>query len=374
MLYLDNAATTIQKPLSVYYTLFKDTIFSSGNAGRGIHKASTKAVRTIIDTQDIIAELFNISKPENIIFTQNATYALNTAILGSLTKNSHAIITQMEHNSVLRPIHILGNYTVISANKSGYVNASDIENAITPDTRLIVCTHASNVCGSIQPVYQIGKIAKKYGIPFLLDASQTAGSVKIDVDKMNIDMLAFSGHKGLLGPLGTGGIYIKNPETVTPIAVGGTGSLSEYVTQPEIMPDKFHSGTMNTPAIHALSEGVKFILKQKETSIGEYEKSLSDKFKESLLNMPEIAVYGGDYSVATVAFNVKGLTSEETVELLKNKVAIRAGYHCAPLAHKALGTEKTGAIRVSFGIFNSKSDVSKMTDYVYSIIKKHLGQ
>lgn len=373
MLYLDNAATSLKKPLSVYAKLIESTVFSSGNAGRGGHQMSMKSVKTIVDTQDIIAQLFNIPKPQNIVFTQNATYALNTAIFGTVRNGGHIVVTAMDHNSVLRPAYKLGNYTVVNADKTGYVRASEVEEAIRDDTELIVCTHASNVCGTIQPVYQIGSIAKKHKIPFLVDIAQSAGCLNIDAVKMNADMIAFSGHKGLMGPLGTGGLYVKNAENLAPLVVGGTGSISESIIQPEFMPDKFHSGTMNTPAIAALGEGVRFILKHGARAIGEFEKELAQDFEYELLNMGNITVYGGHESIATVAFNVGKLGSEETFELLEGKAAVRAGYHCAPLAHKAIGTSDRGVVRASFGFFNSKKDVSKMTDYVYSISKSIKG-
>lgn len=373
MLYLDNAATTLKKPLSVYAKLIRSTIFSSGNAGRGGHKLSTNAVRAIVDTQDLIAELFNIPEPNNIVFTQNATHALNTAIFGTVSDGGHIIVTAMDHNSVLRPAYHLGNFTVINADKNGYVRSNDIESAIREDTRLIVCTHASNVCGTLQPVYTIGAIAKKHKIPFLVDTAQTAGCVDIDAVAMNADMIAFSGHKGLLGPLGTGGLYVKYPEKLRPLVMGGTGSNSESVIQPDFMPDKFHSGTMNTPAIAALGAGVKFILKHGTENIAHHEVGLAKRFRENLLNMDNIKIYGRSDSVATVAFNVGALGSEDVFELLNGKAAVRAGYHCAPLAHRAIGTSKTGAVRVSFGIFNTKTDVAKMTDYVYEICKNIKG-
>lgn len=373
MLYLDNAATTLKKPVSVYASLMKNTVFGGGNAGRGSHKQSMAAVRSIIDTQDLIAELFNIQKPQNIVFTQNATYALNTAILGTVRNGGHIIVTSMDHNSVLRPAYLIGNYTVVKADKTGYVNACDIEKAIKDDTCLIVCTHASNVCGTIEPVYEIGCIAKKYGIPFLIDTAQTAGCLKIDAEEMNADMIAFSGHKGLMGPLGTGGLYIKNPELIPPLVTGGTGSASESIVQPDFMPDKFHSGTMNTPAIAALGTGVRYVLKHGVKAIGSYEKELSESFRDNLSDMENITVYGSDNSVATVAFNVGFLGSEETFEYLHGHAAVRAGYHCAPLAHKTLGTSQRGAVRVSFGIFNTKKDVKKITDLVYKISREAKG-
>lgn len=373
MLYLDNAATTLKKPLSVYTRLLSEAVFGGGNAGRGGHKKSVSAVRAMVDTQDLLARLFNIDRPQNIIFTQNATYALNMAILGTVGKGGHIIVTAMDHNSVLRPAYRLGNYTVVGADKNGYVNADEIEAAIREDTRLIVSTHASNVCGTLQPVYKISAIAKKHGIPFLLDTAQTAGSVDIDVKKLDVDMLAFSGHKGLMGPLGTGGLYIKHPKRLEAVITGGTGSGSESIIQPEIMPDKFHSGTMNTPAIAALGEGVRFVLRHGAENIGREENALAMRFRENLMNMDNVTVYGSEIGVATVAFNIGRLGSEEVFEMLADKAAVRAGYHCAPLAHKALGTAERGAVRASFGAFNTMGDVRKITDCVYRISKKSKG-
>lgn len=373
MLYLDNAATTLKKPFSVYAELMKSTVFGGGNAGRGGHKQSMAAVKTIIDTQDLIAQLFKIPLPQNIVFTQNATYALNTAIFGSVTDGGHIVVTQMEHNSVLRPVYHLGNYTVVKADESGYVAPEAVEKAIRKDTKLIVCTHASNVCGTLQPVYEIGRIAKKHGIPFLVDTAQTAGCIEIDAVEMNADMIVFSGHKGLMGPLGTGGLYIKNSESVMPLVMGGTGSNSESIIQPCFMPDKFHSGTMNTPAIAALGAGVKYVLHHGVEAIGEHEKRLADSFRDNLMNMDNVTLYGREDGIATVAFNIGNLGSEETFERLEGRASVRAGYHCAPLAHVAIGTQERGVVRASFGMFNNMRDVRKMTDYVYNISRELKG-
>lgn len=370
MLYLDNAATTARKPISVYTSLFKNTIFHSGNAGRGGHKKSMAAVRTIIDTQDLIARLFNIDKPQNIVFTQNATQALNTAILGTVTYGEHIIVTAMEHNSVLRPAYLLGNYTVVRADKQGRVNAADVEKEIRRDTRLIVCTHASNVCGTAEPVCEIGEIAEKYNIPYLIDAAQTAGCMEVDAQKIKADMIAFPGHKGLLGPLGTGGLYIKNPEKLRPLMTGGTGSNSESIIQPDIMPDKFHSGTVNAPAIAALGKGVEYILKRGVEDISWHEGKLAKAFRERLMNMKNVTVYGDGSGTATVAFNIDGTDSDDVFALIGGKAAVRSGYHCAPLAHRALGTQETGALRVSFGIYNRMREVRKMADIIYKISHK----
>ena len=375
MIYLDNAATSFHKPDCVARAVV-EAMQQAGNSGRGSSGEAMEASRIIFDTRCKIAQLFDVEGPECVAFTANATEALNTALFGILhpeREKVHAICTEMDHNSVLRPVYLLGNYTVVKADKSGYVHAENVEKAVRKDTKLIVCTHASNVCGTIQPVYAIGRIAKNHKIPFLIDVAQTAGSINIDAEKMNADMIAFPGHKGLMGPLGTGGLYVKSPEELAPLVTGGTGSNSESVSQPEFMPDKFHSGTMNTPAIKALGAGVKYVMKYGVDVIGKYEKMLSEKFKENLMNMDNVTVYGNDNSVATVAFNVANLGSEEVFEMLKGKAAVRAGYHCAPLAHRAIGTSDRGAVRASFGVFNSKNDVVKMTDYVYKISKNMSG-
>lgn len=364
MIYLDNAATSAQKPEIVYETLDKYTRYHSANAGRGANSASLFGINTLVDVQDYVAELFNISKPQNIAFTQNATYALNMAILGTLSNGGHAVTTVMDHNSVLRPLERLGNYTAVRADKDGRVSVYDIEQAIRPDTKMIILSHASNVCGTIQDIKAISKVAKLHKVKLMIDTAQTAGILDIDNDVLDADFIAFSGHKGLMGPLGTGGLYVKAPEELEPIITGGTGSNSESLSQPRIMPDMLHSGTINIPAIAALGEGIKFVMSHK--GIFKHEKELAMRFRSELMNMKNIIVYGCEDSIGTVAFNVKGKGSEETDQALDG-FALRAGYHCAPLAHRALGTEKTGAVRASFGLFNKMSDVEALTDKIYDI-------
>lgn len=370
MLYLDNAATSRKKPISVYAKLMLRTVFGSQNAGRGSHKLSIRGMRELVETQDIIAELFNIDRPQNIAFTMNATYALNMAIRGTLREGDHVIATEMDHNSVLRPVYEWGDFTIVKAQSDGVVNPSDIEREIRPNTRLIICTHASNVCGAIQNAEEIGRIARRSGALFLLDTAQTAGCVNIDVKKLNVDLAAFSGHKGLLGPLGTGGLYVRHPDLLRPIITGGTGSLSDSVSQPRFMPDMLHSGTINTPAIAALGEGVKYVLRHGAGAIGEKERELADFTIAELKNMNNITIYGNDKRIGTVAFNVGKLPSEAAAEEIEKKIAVRAGYHCAPLAHKALGTSDRGAVRASFGVFSKRADAKKLVDAVYKVSKR----
>lgn len=373
MIYLDSAATSRKKPFSVYASLMKNTVFASNNAGRGAHKGSIASMKTIVEVQDIIAELFNISEPQNIAFMQNATYALNTAIRGTLHDGGHVVVTEMDHNSVLRPVYELGNYTVVKADKEGFVSPKAIEKAVKNDTKLIACIHASNVCGTLQDAEEIGKIAKRHNIKFLLDTAQTAGCVDIDAEKLNVDFLAFSGHKGLMGPLGTGGLYVRTPSELKPIVTGGTGSNSESVTQPDFMPDMLHSGTMNTPAIAALGEGAKYVLNHGVNEIGGRELYLARLLENKLRNMSSVIVYGREEKVGTVAFNIGKTDSARVEELLGDKFAVRAGYHCAPLAHKALGTSDRGAVRASFGAFSKERDARVFADAVFEITKLNLG-
>lgn len=376
LLYLDNAATSYKKPFDVYESMCVSTITKSVNAGRGGHKLSIKGAEGIMNASESVASLFNIKDPTRIAFTQNATYALNMAIGGVVEKKDHVVLTSMEHNSVLRPVNALCEYTIVWADKNGLVNANDIENAIKPNTKLIAMTHASNVCGTIQPVHAVGRIAKRYKIPFLLDAAQSAGSIDIDVDNMQIDMMAFSGHKGLLGPLGTGGLYVREGVNIKPTIFGGTGSNSESMLQPDFMPDMLHSGTLNTPAIITLGKAVEYIKKQTPVAIGDRERFLASMFIERLKNMDTAVVYGfekGANRNGSVAFNIGEMDSGEVSEILgtEYEIATRGGWHCAYMAHKTIGSEKTGAVRASFGAFNKESDVKKIADSVWDIIKKN---
>ncbi len=367
MIYLDNAATTRRKPLSVYMSTFSQAIHG-GNAGRGANKLSLGGVNTIVTAQDKIAELFSVPDPNNIIFTHNATYALNMAILGTLNKGDHVVVSAMDHNSVLRPVNLHGNFSVAKADNKGFVSPLAIRQSIKSNTKLIICTHVSNVCGTVEPIREIGRIARENGALFLLDASQSAGNVPIDMSDIGADIIACPGHKGLMGPMGTGILCIKNPDKVKAIIVGGTGSMSESPTQPLSMPEKFHSGTINTPAIAGLTKGVEFILKEGVKNIGSHEFFLNSTLRGELKNMENVTVYGTGETGIT-AFNIKGLGSEDTAHRLGENIIVRAGYHCAPLAHKALGTSDTGAVRISFGYFNTIAHVRKVTDVIYKISK-----
>ncbi len=364
MIYLDNPATSMQKPSVVYDAMYRNTVRYSVNAGRGGHWASIAGAEGIAEAQEELAGLFNITNPERIAFTQNATYALNMAIGGILKPGDHAIITSMEHNSVLRPVHRICSYTMVQANQAGEINPADIERAIRKNTRLVITTHASNVCGTIMPVRKIGEICRKYSIPYLVDSAQTAGIIPIDAEAMNISLLAFSGHKGLMGPLGTGGLYVREGIKLNPVIVGGTGTESKNKNQPDSMPDMLHSGTLNTPAIMTLSTALKYIRNIGIENIDRKERFLAQKLFEGLMNIKGVTVYGlatGNRN-GTVAFNIGDMDSQEAADILNRKfgIATRGGYHCSYIAHRSIGSEKSGAVRIGFGLFSTKAEAEKL--------------
>ncbi len=373
VLYLDNAATSYRKPAAVYASMLKNTVINSANAGRGGHFYSIRTAKGIYETSESLCRLFNISSPERIAYTPNATYALNMGILGVLSENSHAVITQMEHNSVLRPVYKTCKYTMVRANNKGEINPRDIENAIKPNTSMIIMTHASNVCGTVLPIRECAKIAHRHGLIFMVDAAQSGGCLPIDAEKDNIDLMAFSGHKGLMTPLGVGGLYVREGIRLKPIITGGTGSMSESLVQPDFMPDLLQSGTVNAPAIIAAKKSIDLIIRETPKAIGEKEKAVAVYLTEELKNMDNVSVYGlenGNRN-GTVAFNVKGIDSVRTAELLNNDfhICTRGGWHCAYPSHEALGTSKTGAVRASFGYYNTKKDADRLLDAVYKISK-----
>lgn len=374
MLYLDNAATSLIKPPQVYAAMAYHTITSSANAGRGAYSASLRASELIYSTAELLCELFNISDPLRIAFAPNATLALNMAVLGVMKNGGHAVITQMEHNSLLRPVCSCCEYTIVGADMLGRVRAEDIEGAIRSDTRLIGITHASNVCGTIEPIRAIGELARRRGIVFLVDAAQTAGCERIDVEEMNIDILAFSGHKGLLGPLGTGGIYVREGVEIEPIITGGTGSMSKSITQPRIMPDMLQCGTQNAPAIGALGAGVKYILSRGVEDIASSERYAASRLYSELKSMSGITVYGLHSAGrnGTVCFNADGVDPVELSRILAEDFGVitRAGYHCAYGAHTAIGSGECGAVRMSFGAFNKSGDSVRAAEAVRRAVRE----
>ncbi|MFZ5968707.1 MAG: aminotransferase class V-fold PLP-dependent enzyme [Bacillota bacterium] len=379
MTYIDNAATTFPKPEKVYQAIDKCLRECGANPGRSGHKLALEAGRGIYRTRELVAKLFNIDNPMNVIFTSNATDSLNLALKGTLKPGDHVITTSMEHNSMIRPIMALNNigveYTIVQCSKEGILNPEDIEKAIQKNTKLIAMTHASNVSGTLMPIGEVGSIAKRKGVFLLIDAAQSAGVYDIDVEKLNISLLAAPGHKGLMGPQGTGILYVREGIGLMHMKEGGTGSKSEMLTQPEILPDRYESGTPNTPGIVGLGAGIEFIMEEGLEKIRKHEEKLTKLMLAELEKVDQIIVYGpNDESkqAAVISINIGEEDSSEVSYVLDKvfDIAVRAGLHCAPLAHKTLGTFEQGTVRFSFGYFNTEEDVMKAVDALKTICKE----
>lgn len=380
MIYLDNAATSFPKPESVYTEMEKCMRTYCANPGRGSHAMSVQSALSVIKTRENIAKLLHVNNYLNICLTKNATEALNIAICGCLSKGDHVITTCMEHNSVLRPLKTLEKFNgikikIVGGDDLGRIDPEQIKKSITKKTRLIVCTLSSNVNGIIMPIQEISKIASDNGIIFLLDASQGMGSINIDLSKMYASMVAFPGHKGLMGPQGTGGLYIAPNVTLKPLMSGGTGSKSEIMFQPDMMPDKFESGTLNTPGIVGLGAGVEFIEKTGTNFIRAKKDELIRRLHNGISQNRNIKMYSPENAKENsgiVAFNIKGVDSTEISYSLDKKynIACRAGLHCAPLAHYHFETQKSGIVRLSVGYFNTISDIDNTILAVYKIVNE----
>lgn len=377
MIYLDNAATSFPKPSKVYEEVINCMKNYCANPGRGSHNMAIKSALKVMESRNLISEIFNIRNPFNIVFTHNATEALNIAIKGLLKKGDHVISTVLEHNSVLRPLNSMAKHgvevTLISSDKAGFINPLDIKDEIKFNTKAIIINHASNVLGSIQDINSIGKIAKKYGVKFIVDASQSAGSISIDVERDNIDLLTFPGHKGLLGPQGTGALYIREGIELKSFKEGGTGSISNSIDQPKELPDRFESGTLNTPGIVGLCEGVKFIKKIGIENIYNEEMQLMDQLIRELKKLDFVKIYGSTSlknRLSVLSINIEGIDASIVGEELNDaEIAVRTGYHCAALIHKVIGTEYIGTVRISPGCFNTSKDIDEFIKNIIKIYK-----
>jgi len=379
-IYLDNAASTWPKPPQVKQAMVECLDEYAANPGRGGHQLAMRASKALYFTRSKLAQLFNVSNPNDIVFTSNATSALNQGIKGLLRPKDHVITTTLEHNSVRRPLEYLKStkeieISYVAPRKDFSFDITDFEKQIKSNTALIVVTHSSNLTGTLVPIKEIGSICKKYHIPFMVDASQTAGVFPIDVQSMNIQLLAFPGHKGLYGPQGTGGLYIDPQLELEPLYHGGTGSHSEWIEQPSTRPDRYESGTANTVGIAGLGAGVNFILETGLETIREKEMLLTTELLERLEGISGVNLYGQVKDIersAVVAFNIKGLDASEAAFILDKQyqIAVRAGYHCTPLGHETMGTMNEGAIRASFGYFNEMSDVDALEIAVREIVKQ----
>lgn len=380
MIYLDNAATSFPKPRIVIDEIERCMREYCANPGRGGHKLSLMSGRAVLETRETLCRLFNIKNPMQLCFTKNATEAINIALYSMLTPGSHVITTHMEHNSVMRPIMTLQRdvgieLTVIDGDNSGLIDPGDIAKNVKKNTALVVSTLSSNVNGMVMPVKEIGKAAGEAGIPFLLDASQGAGAIPVDVEDMNISLLAFPGHKGLFGPQGTGGLYAREGLSLKPIMSGGTGSNSESVYQPEFMPDYLESGTLNTPGIVGLGTGVRFLLETGIENIESRKWMLVKRLYNGLKDTEGIIFYSSPIrklNSGIVAINIKGMDSTEVSFILDKDygIATRAGLHCAPMAHRHLGTEYMGIVRLSPSFFNTSNEIDKTIDAIKKISLK----
>lgn len=372
MIYLDNAATTMQKPDCVVQAVTR-ALCSMGNADRGGHDASLDASRMIFETRLRLAELFHAENPARIAFTMNATESLNMAIKGILQTGDHVITTELEHNSVLRPLYEMEEkgveLTFIKSDRQGRICYEDFEKNIRPNTKAVICTHGSNLTGNVLDIGRIGKIVRKNHLMFVVDASQTAGVFPIDVQEMNIDILCFTGHKGLLGPQGTGGIYVREGAEVQPLLSGGSGVQTYNKKHPEQMPTALEAGTLNAHGLAGLHAAVGYLQATGLETIRQKEQNLMWEFYEKVCEIPGVTVYG-DFSskerCAIVTLNIRDYDSSEVSDALYTEYGIstRSGGHCAPLMHQALGTVEQGAVRFSFSHFNTGEEVKAAAEAI----------
>jgi cysteine desulfurase / selenocysteine lyase len=381
MIYLDHAATSWPKPPEVIQAMTDFLERAGGNPGRSGHRLSVDAGRIVLDAREALAELFNVPDPLRIIFTPNATHAINLGISGLLRSGDHVVCSGIEHNSVMRPLRALEKrgigLTVVPCEKDGSLQAMDIARAIRPATRLVVTTHASNVTGTILPISEISKVAHRAGALFLADAAQTAGVLPIAMQAMGIDLLAFTGHKGLLGPPGTGGLAIGenvSAKEMAPLVHGGTGSRSEFEIQPECLPDRFESGTPNGVGIAGLGAGVRWILRRGIENIRSHEIEMIKILKSGLEKISGIALHGPRNALehtAIVSFTAQGHRVSDIGLRLDEEFGIlcRVGLHCAPAAHRTIGTFPEGAIRFAPGVGTTAEEARASVEAVARIMQ-----
>ena len=365
MIYLDNAATTLRKPQCVIDAVVQ-AMNSMGNAGRGAHSNSLSASRVVYDTRCKVAKLFGCKRPDHVVFTCNSTEALNIALNGIFEPGDHVITTDLEHNSVLRPLYRLEKEGVIAldfvpADKQGRPNYASFEGLIRENTRAIVCTHASNLTGNMIDIARVGKIAHNHGLLFVVDASQTAGAVPIDMEAMDIDILCFTGHKGLMAPQGTGGLCIREGVEIRPFKVGGSGVHSYDREQPSPYPTRLEAGTLNSHGIAGLSASLDYVNQIGVEAIRSHENALMRRFYDGVSKINGITVYGDFDSerTAVVTLNIWDEDSSMISDVLFEdyEISTRPGAHCAPRMHEALGTTEQGAVRFSFSWFNTEEEV-----------------
>ncbi len=385
MIYLDNGATSFPKPDCMLRAVNRCIKYYCGNPGRSGHTLSVMAGEKVFETRNRLAEFIGAAgEGERIVFTASTTQALNIAIKGVLQKGDHVVTTAMEHNSVLRPVKAMESagvrFGMVKARRDGSIRTGAVREAITDDTRLVIVTAASNVTGTIMPICAIGNMIEKLNIErkkkiiFLVDGAQAAGSIYMNVKDMKAGMIAFPGHKGLLGPQGTGALYVREGIHLKPLFEGGTGTASRDITQPGEFPDGYEAGTVNTAGIAGLCASLEYIDRIGIENIEAYERSLIRAFDEELRNMNRVTVYGPENcesKTALTSFNIEGKNCEEVASVLNDEfgIAVRAGFHCAGFAHRTIGTWNTGAVRASAGPFNTPKDMRKAAEAVWKLAR-----
>ena len=380
MIYLDNAATTRPKPIGVAETV-TEAMMSWGNCGRGAHDDALSAARTVFAVRQRLADLLGCPRADRVAFTPNSTMALNIAIGGLLGPGDHVISTDLEHNSVLRPLYRLraqgAAVDFVPADRRGRIDYDGFERLLRPDTRAVVCTHASNLTGDMVDIGRVGEFCRKHGLLFILDASQTAGVFPIDMAAQHIDVVCFTGHKSLLGPQGTGGLCVGEGVDIRPFAVGGTGVQSFLETQPEEYPTRLEAGTLNSHGIAGLGAALAYIEETGMDAIRAHEAALARRFYEAVRDLPGVTVYG-DFDAAErasiVTLNIADLDSAEVSDELAERfgVATRPGAHCAPRLHRALGTAEQGAVRFSWGWANTAAETDAAAEAVRVLAEEAL--
>lgn len=365
--YLDNAATSFPKPDSVYSAVI-ETLRSGGSSGRGNYHQAIDAGRLVFETREALAQIFNASGSDRFIFTANATMAINQALFGLLQPGDRVVTTMVEHNAVTRPLRELQNrgvnvVKVAADSKSGIVSESALQQAcLSAPTRLLVVNHCSNVIGSIQPISELGRWCHEHDILFMLDGAQSAGILPIDLQSLDVDFFAAPGHKGLLGPQGTGFLYLKEGLELTPLIYGGTGTHSHADTQPQALPERLESGTLNLPGLAGLFAALQFLLQTGVSQIRAREVVLIEKILTGLSSIENVKIYGPEDAMlrgGSVSFNVADLDPSEVGFFLDQQaqIAVRIGLHCAPDAHRTIGTYPTGTVRVSPGFFTTEDEI-----------------
>ncbi|MGL5203793.1 aminotransferase class V-fold PLP-dependent enzyme [Cetobacterium sp.] len=365
--YFDNSATSFPKPESVYSSVEIAIREYNANPGRAGHRKALEVARKIYEVREKVANFFGVKNSLNVAFTANATESLNFAIKGAIQKGSHVITTNFEHNSSLRPLYYMRDEKEV---KLTFIDTYlDLEKSITSETKAVVINHISNVNGTVQDIRKVGDICRRNGLLFILDASQSAGYIDIDMERDNVDILCITGHKSLFGIQGIGVIALREGIKIDPILEGGTGSFSKLQRQPKEMPEMLEAGTLNTPGILSLGAGIEFIQKIGIEKIKEHEDKLVSKFLKGLEQLDKIKVYKSftENQAPVISINIEGVDSGDFSSILDEEfgILVRPGYHCAPLAHKAIGTYETGTVRFSFGFFNTEDEI----DYLLQSLK-----